>query len=67
MFKQVRFTLLSLLVLLAFGANRAFANGTLVDGVYYIFDEANRTATVTYSGPSVPAAAGDNNGYSGDV
>ncbi|MGN1236770.1 MAG: leucine-rich repeat protein, partial [Bacteroidaceae bacterium] len=67
MFKQVRFTLLSLLVLLAFGANRAFANGTLVDGVYYIFDEANRTATVTYSGPSVPAAAGDNSGYSGDV
>ena len=66
MLKQVRLILLALLALLGFGANRAFADGTLVDGLYYILDTGNRVATVTYPGMSVPAAAGDNS-YTGDV
>ena len=64
MLKQVRFIIVSLLALLGVGANQAFADGTLVDGLYYKLDNANLTATVTYPGPNAPASASDNS-YTG--
>ena len=56
MIKQVRFILLSLLLFLGAEVGQVFANGTLVDGLYYLFDTGNNTATVTYPGPNAPAA-----------
>ena len=41
------FTLFAALTL---SAGALFANGTYVDGIYYDFDDAKLTATVTYRG-----------------
>ena len=66
MIKHVRFLVLSLLTVLGFGVNQVFADGTFVDGLYYLFDNGNRVATVTYPGPNAPEKAGDNS-YSGAI
>ena len=42
MIKHVRFLVLSLLTVLGFGVNQVFADGTFVDGLYYLFDNGNR-------------------------
>ena len=54
------FTLFAALTL---SAGALFASDTAVDGIYYDFNNANQTATVTYRGSSYSAY----NEYTGDV
>ncbi|MCI7337516.1 MAG: leucine-rich repeat domain-containing protein [Bacteroidales bacterium] len=46
----MRYKFFTLFAALTLSAGALFANGTYVDGIYYDFDDAKLTATVTYRG-----------------
>ncbi|MDD6782334.1 MAG: hypothetical protein PUD89_05325, partial [Bacteroidales bacterium] len=46
----MRYKIFTLFAALTLSAGALFASDTAVDGIYYDFDDANLTATVTYRG-----------------
>ncbi|MBR6375711.1 MAG: hypothetical protein IKR91_05725, partial [Alloprevotella sp.] len=55
-------------VILAFlVAITAWANGTKIDGIYYVLNSSTKTASVTYTGTDWPIWGGYANGYNGNM
>ena len=60
----MRYKIFTLFAALTLSAGALFASDTAVDGIYYDFDDANLTATVTYRGSNSGSYADE---YTGNV